>query len=279
VPERLEQRPCARIARVKNASSRLTLRRAIDVLTALSISDFRVRYGRGGARVFKWLMDPVAALAIYLTLVVLVLDRPGPAPGLSLACAVVPFQLVMMTFVNSLRCIETRRAILLNVSIPRGLIPLASAFTESIAFTAGLSIPFVMMIIYDVAPTASIVWLIPGIALTFGLSVSLGYVGALLGIWFPDLTSFFVSSARALFFLAPGLIAFDQISAEGRDLLPINPMTGIFETYRDALLYGQAPAAWQLMVPLAAAVLILAIALPVFLREAPHLAKVVTGSR
>lgn len=224
-------------------------------------------------------MDPIAALAIYLALVVLVLDRPGAAPGLSLACAVVPFQLVMMTFVNSLRCIETRRAILLNLSIPRGLIPLASAFTESIAFFAALTIPIVMMVVYGVAPTISILWIIPGIALTFAIAVSLGYVGALLGIWFPELTPFFVSAARALFFLAPGLIAFDMISAEGRELLPINPLTGIFETYRDALLYGQAPAAWQLLVPLATSILILAISLPIFLREAPHLAKVVTGSR
>jgi ABC-type polysaccharide/polyol phosphate export permease len=250
-----------------------------DVLLALSISDFRIRYGRGRARVVKWLLDPIAALGIYLALVVVVLDRSGPAPGLSLACAVVPFQLVMMTFVNSLRCIEMRRSILLNLSVPRGLIPLASAVTESIAFAAALTIPFVMMLVYGVAPTVSILWLLPAVALTFLLAVSIGYVGALLGFWLPELVSFFVSSARALFFLAPGLIAYDQIDAQGRDLLPANPLTGIFETYRDAFLYGQAPEAWQLLIPLAASILVLAVALPVYLREAPHLAKAVTGSR
>ena len=84
-----------------------------------------------------------------------------------------------------------------------------------------------------------------------------------------------VSLVRTLFFLAPGLIALDQITGTARDLLPFNPLTGIFESYRDALLYGESPAAWELLVPLAAAGLLLAIALPVYRREQGHLAKLI----
>ena len=61
---------------------------------------------------------------------------------------------------------------------------------------------------------------------------------------------FGVSLVRALFFLAPGLVALDLVSGTARDLLPFNPLTGLFETFRDTLLYGQSPAAWQLLVPL-----------------------------
>jgi len=253
-------------------------RRSRDLLVALSIADFRVRYGRGRARVFKWLLDPAAALGIYLLLVVVVLDRGGRAPALSIACAVVPFQLVIASFVNALRCIESRRSIILNLSVPRGLIPLASVLTESIVFVAALAIPLLLMWVYGVALTWAILWVVPAIAVTALFAAALAYVGALLGIWFRDLTTFFVSLARALFFLAPGLVAFDQVSVEGRELLPINPLTGIFESFRDALLYGQAPAAWELLVPLAASLLILSVAVPVYMREAPHLAKAVTGS-
>jgi ABC-type polysaccharide/polyol phosphate export permease len=60
---------------------------------------------------------------------------------------------------------------------------------------------------------------------------------------------------RTLFFLAPGLVALSEISGVARDLLPLNPLTGLFELYRDALLYGQSPPAWQILYPLAAAAL------------------------
>jgi ABC-type polysaccharide/polyol phosphate export permease len=80
---------------------------------------------------------------------------------------------------------------------------------------------------------------------------------------------------RALFFIAPGLIALDQLSGTARDLLPFNPLTGLFETFRDALLYGQAPAAWQLLVPLGFAVAILAISYPIYRSEQSQFAKLI----
>lgn len=273
------RRPVSASPSVSEPSTQHRARRVWDLLLSLAVSDFRSRYGRGKVRVLKWLLDPLAALGVYLVLIVVVLDRPGEAPGLSLACAVVPFQLVMMSFVNSLRCIELRRSIILNLSFPRSLIPPAAVLTESISFAAGMIIPFVMMAVYSVPPTPALLWLIPAVLITALLSLSVAYVGALLGIWFSDLLPFFVSFARATYFLAPGLIAYDQITGEGRELLPVNPLTGIFEMFRDALLYGRSPAAWEALVPIAASIVILVIAVPIYLRESPYLAKVVTGGR
>ena len=61
----------------------------IDLLIALSSSDLRARYGRGSWKSLKWLLDPFFATGVYLILVTFVIDRPGVAPGLSIACATV----------------------------------------------------------------------------------------------------------------------------------------------------------------------------------------------
>ena len=96
-----------------------TIRRAEsrpwDVLVALTVSDLKVRYGRGGWQLVKWIADPFALVGVYLVLVTLVLDRPGEAPGLSLACAVIPFQLFTTTIVNAISAIAARSSILLNM--------------------------------------------------------------------------------------------------------------------------------------------------------------------
>lgn len=65
--------------------------RELGVVVALARADLLDRYGRGGGRFVRWLLDPFLLLGIYLLLVVYVLDRPGEAPGLSLACAIVPY--------------------------------------------------------------------------------------------------------------------------------------------------------------------------------------------
>jgi len=67
-----------------------------------------------------------------------ILDKPGEAPGLSIACAVVAFQIVLMTMVNSMDSFRIRSSMVLNMGFPRTLMPLASVLTESIAFAGSL---------------------------------------------------------------------------------------------------------------------------------------------
>lgn len=251
------------------------LRRTRDLLEVLARSDIRVRYGRGKLRFVKWVADPIAALGVYLLLVALVLDEGSEATGLSLACAIVPFQLLLATVINATSAVNLRGSIILNMRFPRVLIPISAVVTESVAFVATLLLLPAMMAVYGVEPTVAALWLPVAIAVTALLAIAVAYPATLFGIWYPDLQPFVVSIARAAFFLAPGLIALDQVTGTARDLLPFNPLTGLFETYRDALLNGTSPAAWELLAPLAAAALIAAVSLPVYLREQRYLAKLV----
>jgi ABC-type polysaccharide/polyol phosphate export permease len=245
-----------------------------DLLVALVESDMRARFGRGPWRLIKWLLDPFALVGVYLLLVVFVLDRPGESVGLSLACAVVPFQLVMMSCLNALDSLRQRRSIIANMSFPRTLIPASSALTATIAFGASLFLLALTMAAYGVAPTTAALWLPVVIAVNVALAISFAYPAALLALWVPDLRTFVSSFIRTLFFLAPGLIALEDIQGRTHDLVKLNPLTGLFEAYRDALLYGQAPEAWELLIPLGAAALLAAVFVPIYHSEQRHLAKV-----
>jgi ABC-type polysaccharide/polyol phosphate export permease len=250
------------------------VRRSLDVLISLTISDLKVRYGRGGWRLVKWIADPFALVGVYLVLVTLVLDRPGEAPGLSLACAVIPFQLFTASVVNAMSAIAARRSIVLNMGFNRTLIPLSGTLTETIAFGASLLLLALMMAVYGIAPTVSILWLPVVIAVTLLLSVGVAYPAALLGIWMPDIGYLVQSFVRVLFFIAPGLVPLSQIHGSAHDLLMINPMTGLFESYRDALLYGNAPGALELLYPAALGVALLLLFVPLFRSEQRQFAKI-----
>jgi len=246
-----------------------------DLLLALSSSDLRARYGRGRWRLLKWLVDPFAALGVYLLLVTVVLERPGEAPGLSLACAVVPFQLLTMVIVNALDAIRIRRSIVANMAFPRIFIPVAATLTESLAFAASLLLLAGMMAAYGVAPTGAAVWFPLMVALTIALAVAVAYPATLLGIWLPDAKPFLVSLVRALFFVAPGLVALDQITGTANELIRLNPLSGLFEGYRSVLLEGTAPALWEVAIPLAWAVALAAVFVPIYRSEQRQFAKVV----
>ncbi len=254
---------------------RAQLRQNLDVLRILAVSDLQARYGRGGLRVVKWLLDPIAALGVYLVLIAVVLNRDTRGIGLSLACAIVPFQFIVTSVINSLGAVGSRGSIIVNMEFPRFLLPLASTATETAASAASLILLPVMMVIYGIGVTPAILWAPVALAVTILLAASLAYPAALIGIWYPEYQGLLVSLVRTFFFLAPGLVALDQITGSAHDLLPINPLTGIFEAFRDAFFYGQAPAAWELLVPLLAAGIVLAVSLPIYRREQREFVKLV----
>jgi lipopolysaccharide transport system permease protein len=250
------------------------IRRTIDVLSALARSDLRARYGRGRLRSVKWLLDPFALVGVYLLLVAFVLHRPGGAVGLSLACAIVPFQIVMMTVTNALRAVDIRAAIVGNMAFDRTLIPVACALVEALGFGACLVLVAILMAAYGVAPTPWILLLPVVLAVTLAFSIAVAFPAALLGVWMPELGPFATSFVRSLYFLAPGLVALSTIHGLTRTFIELNPLTGLFQSFRDVVLNGRAPAAWELLYPLGFSAVLLALVLPVWRREAPHFAKV-----
>jgi ABC-type polysaccharide/polyol phosphate export permease len=106
-------------------------------------------------------------------------------------------------------------------------------------------------------------------------AAALAYPAALTGVWLRDLGPFAISFVRTLFFLAPGLVALDQITGSAADVVKLNPLTGLFEAYRDSLLYGRAPEAWELLWPLAVGAVVALVFVPIFRREQRDLAKVI----
>jgi ABC-type polysaccharide/polyol phosphate export permease len=244
-----------------------------DILIALSKSDLRARYGRGWARLLKWLLDPYLLVGVYLLLVVFLLDRQGHEPGLSIACAIVPFQVVTATVINAMSSVSLRSSIILNMSFRRELLPISSTLTECIAFGASLSLLALMVIIYGVPLTPAIAWLPVVIVATLLVAAAFAYPASLFGLWFPDLKPFAVSFMRILFFLAPGLIPLSEIHGKAADIVRLNPLSGLFEAYRDVLQFGHSPAPWELAIPIGFALLALAVFVPIYRREQREFAK------
>ena len=261
-------------SRVSRAGA--SLRATFDLLLSLTASDFRSRYGHGPFLLVRWLLEPFALVGVYLVLMAVVLDRPGDAPGLSIACAIVPFSLIMNAVTNGMGSVAVRRPIIANMSFRRSLIPLSSVLTESASFLASFAIIATMMVVYGVRPTPALLWLPVVVAVTLAVAAGLAYPASLFGVWFRELRPFGTSVVRILFFVGPGLVPLSEASEDARDFLRLNPLTGLFESFRDLFLYGQNPAAWQLLYPLTFAIVLLVVAIPIYRREQREFAKVIT---
>lgn len=253
---------------------RALARELLDQLIVLTSSDLRIRYGRSGWQLVKWLIDPFALVGVYLLLLTFIFYRSPHAIGLSLACSIIPFQLMTMTVTSSLGAVHLRSSIIANMSFRRILLPISTAFTEALGFAASIVLLGMMMAIYGVAPHASALWVPVVLADTLILGIAVAYPTTLIGVWAPDIKGLMLSAVRAAYFLAPGLVTLAAIHGRTNGLVRLNPLTGLFEALRHAVLYRSAPPAWELLYPLACAVLIAIVFLPIYAREQRSFAKV-----
>jgi lipopolysaccharide transport system permease protein len=251
----------------------LALRR-LHILYALARSDLRIRYGRGGWQIVNWLVNPFALVGIYLLLRV-ILGRGGEAAALSVACAVVPFQIVLASSDSAMSAVGLREPILLNMRFDRMLIPPSAVLTESFAFAASFLMFPIAMAYYGVAPTAALAWLPVVVAITLLLALGVAWPAALLGLWLPTSKVFASQALRIAFFASASIVTLDEVPGHLHDWLVLNPFTGLFESFRHVFLYGDSPELWQLAYPAAVGILLTLAFLPLYRREQRHFAKVV----
>ena len=241
---------------------------------ALTRSDLHIRYGRGSWQVVQWLIDPFVLVGVYVLLRV-ILGRGGEAIGLSIACAVVPFQIVLLSFGSAMGSVALREPVLLNRRFDRMLIPPSSVMTEAFSFGASFLMFPIAMAVYGVNPTFSLLWLPAVVGATLVLAFGVAWPAALVGLWLPNIKVFANQALRILFFAAPGLVALAEVSDDVRDWIVLNPLTGLFEAFRHVFLYGESPAFWHLAYPTAAGILLTLAFLPIYRREQRHFAKLV----
>lgn len=249
--------------------------RRLHLLMALARSDLHIRYGRGGWQIVQWFVDPFALVGVYL-LLRLILDRGGFAVGLSLACAVVPFQIVLLSSISAMNAVSLREPILLNMRFDRMLIPPAAVMTEMLAFAASFMLFPLTMVIYGVGPTTALLWLPVVVAATLVLAFGAAWPASLLGLWYPKIKVMATQVMRILFFAAPGLVALPEISEDIRRYIVINPLSGLFESFRHVFLYGDSPEFWQLVYPATFGLVLTLAFLPLYRREQRHFAKLVS---
>jgi len=179
-----------------------------------------------------------------------------PYPIFSYA-ALVPWMYFANAVTQSSNSLVENQSMITKVYCPRLLVPLASVLAGLVDFTMAFVVLIAMMVFYGIVPTAAI-WTLP-------LFVVLATITALgVGLWLSALnvqyrdvrytTSFLV---QIWLFLTP--IAYPSTLVPGKWLViyGLNPMAGVIEGFRWALLGTEhAPGTLLMLSALTAAVLV-----------------------
>jgi lipopolysaccharide transport system permease protein len=158
-----------------------------------------------------------------------------PYPVFTLA-ALLPWQLFIRAVGTGSQSLVSNQNLITKVYFPRLLIPLASIASGMVDFGIGLVILFGLMVYYRVTPAAGILLLpvVFGLCLVVSLGASLWL--AALNVRYRDVALVIPFLTQIWFYATPIAYTTNLIPTIYRPLYAVNPMVGVVDGFRWALL-------------------------------------------
>ena len=216
---------------------------ARELLYFLAWRDLKTRYAQTAIGAGWALMQPLLSTLIFTLVFIYLAKVPSdglPYPLFAFA-ALLPWSLFARSLERSTLSVVTEGGLIKKVYFPRLIIPIAATFINLVDFTVGLLILIGMMTWYQVLPQWTVLFLplFVIVALLTALSVSL-WLSAL-NVKYRDVASVVPLMTQLWMFASPVLYPASLVPESLRWYYGLNPMAGVIEGFRWALLGKSAP--------------------------------------
>ena len=142
--------------------------------------------------------------------------------------------------------LQSNKSIITKVYFPRLILPISSVITDMIDFFIASIILVLLMFYYGYVPNLIGLLILPLLlVITFMAALGLGLFLAAMNVKYRDVQYILPFFIQILLFLTP-VIYPASIAGKWSKLLAINPMTGVIQNARAAIL-GTAPINWTLI--------------------------------
>lgn len=194
-----------------------------------------------------WLLEPLSLTLVYVIVVDLIFRRGGEAYPLFIVLGVLPWKWLSSTIIGAMGVVRGNANLITDVYFPRALLPAVKIVTGLAHFSVGLLIiPFFVLGFElagtDIGVTWHLAWLPAVVAVQFLFTLGLSFPLAVWGLHYRNLAGVMQNLMRLWFYLTPIIWSMDRLENPAYRLVArLNPITGIIESYRGAILYHRSP--------------------------------------
>jgi lipopolysaccharide transport system permease protein len=202
------------------------------------LRDLKVRYKQTLLGIVWVILQPFLIMVVFSAVFGFLARMPSegiPYPLFSF-CALVPWQLVSNAFGDASNSLVVNQNLIRKVYFPRLIIPLAAVLARLIDFLFALLVLIAMLFYYGIAINASIYALPLFVLLAIATGLGVGLWLAALNVKYRDVRQMTPFFTQFWFFLSPIAYSASLIPENWRVIYNINPMVGVIEGFRWALL-------------------------------------------
>jgi lipopolysaccharide transport system permease protein len=209
-----------------------------ELLYFLTWRDIKVRYKQTAFGAAWAIIQPLLTMVVFSLFFGRLARVPSdglPYPVFSFA-ALVPWSFFAYGLSQSANSLVGSRDLLTKVYFPRLAIPVATVLSGAVDFALALLVLLAMMAYYGLAPTANVVWLVPLLLLAFVTALGAGLWLSALNVQYRDVRYTVPFLTQLWLFATPIAYPSSLLGEPWRTLYGINPMAGVVEGFRWALL-------------------------------------------
>jgi lipopolysaccharide transport system permease protein len=209
-----------------------------DLLYFLTWRDIKVRYKQTAFGVAWALLQPIATAIVFSLFFGGLAKMPsdGAPYPVFVFTAVVPWSFFANALTQAAQSLVLNEHLIRRVYFPRLIVPVSTVLAGAVDFVLGFIVLAVVLGAYDFWPTMRILWVVP-------LSVLAAVAAAGIGLWFAAVNVRYRDVRHALPFVVqlwllvtPVAYPSRLLSDDWRMLYALNPMVGVVEGFRWALL-------------------------------------------
>jgi lipopolysaccharide transport system permease protein len=267
--------PRLSVASAIRALARLGAHR--DLFLTLSAHRVRVRYKQSVLGVAWAVVQPLSMMLIF-TAVFSVIGRM-PSRGTPYAVfsysGLVPWVFLSTTLTATTHSLLGHAQLVTRVYFPREILPLTYVIAGLFDFVLASAVLGVLLAIYQVPITLHVLYAVPVIAVLAIFVTALGLLFSAVQVRFRDVGVALPLLLQLWLFASPVLYPLDSVPPSVRALYVLNPMAGLIDAFRRAVLHGAAPDTRALAVSVAVAFVALPAAYLYFKRVEATMADVI----
>jgi lipopolysaccharide transport system permease protein len=231
-----------------------------DLLYFLVWRDIKVRYKQTALGAAWAILQPVLATVVFSIFFGKLARVPSdgvPYPVFAYV-ALLPWQLFAFCMSESSTSLVNNQNLIKKVFFPRLVIPLASALAGVVDFAVSFIVLLILLFSYGVFPSIASMALLPFLLLfTIAAALSVGLWLSALNVQFRDVRYTLPFLIQIWMFATPVVYSSSLIPGRWRPIYGINPMAGVVEGFRWALLGSVTGVGAQVWVSVGVVVLLL----------------------
>lgn len=200
--------------------------------------DLKVRYKQTVMGVSWAIIQPLFTMVIFSLFFGRLAGVPSdgmPYPVFSYA-ALVPWTFFANALTQASNSLVLNANMVKKVYFPRLTMPTATVFAGVVDFALAFIVLLGMMLFFGILPTVSVIWLPFFLALALTTSLGVGLWLSAMNVQFRDVRYIVPFLTQAWLFATPVAYSSSLIPEPWRPLYGINPMAGVVEGFRWALL-------------------------------------------